>query len=482
MRKKIVYAALLVAGLSFFNFSCQKETSEPIVKEEQEDDGILAGRNGNQYGHWKLTKTYSSDVITKWLNMQLEMLRVPLPAGVGSQAAERCQAYCGIAAYESVVPGMPNYRSLEGQLTEFPRLPDVEKGKVYHWAASANAALAEMNRKLFPTASDANKTNMNNLEKELHDIYATEVDASILARSEAFGKEVATKIFAWAATDGSANTNPPYIPAPPTDEKPWLWVPTAPPPATPANPYAYQRRLLVPGVAYRTNLTPPPTYSTDPGSAFYAMAKDVYDKSKVLTDDQKAMAIYHRDSPGYPGGGHFVAVLSQTISKAQSSLDIAALAYAKVGLAQHDATMICFTNKYNFLLVRPVTYIKKVIDDSWNTFIPTPNHPEFPSGHATINTAVMTMLTNVFGKNFQITLHTYDYLGLPARSYDSFEEMSKEMADSRVFGGIHYQATCDKSRVQGRRVGLNVLRRITFEKEDRHENHNHNNHNHHNHR
>jgi hypothetical protein len=46
------------------------------------------------------------------------------------------------------------------------------------------------------------------------------------------------------------------------------------------------------------------------------MVKDVYDKSKILTDDQKAMAVYHRDAPGYPGGGHIVAILSQVISKA----------------------------------------------------------------------------------------------------------------------------------------------------------------------
>jgi hypothetical protein len=194
------------------------------------------------------------------------------------------------------------------------------------------------------------------------------------------------------------------------------------------------------------------------------MVRDVYDKSFVLTEDQKASAIYHRDNPGYPGGGHFVAVLSQVLALAQPALDEAALAYAKVGIGHHDATIICFTNKYVFNLVRPVTYIKNEIDDNWNTLIPTPNHPEFPSAHATISAAVMEMLTNAFGDNFQITLHTYDYLNLPPRSFDSFYEMGKEMADSRVYGGIHYQATCDKSSVQGRQVSLNILNTINFKK------------------
>lgn len=455
MRKKIFYAGLLFASVSFFNLSCQKETTQTASKEEQ--DAITSARkNNNEHGYLKQTKTFSSDVVVKWLNMQLNMLRVPLAAGTGSQGADRCQAYCGIATYESVVPGMPAYQSLSGQLTDFPQMPSTEPGKAYHWAASANAALAEMNRKLFPATSDANKTNITNLENTLQAACANEVDAATLQRSIAFGKEVATRVFAWAATDGSANVNPPYIPP----VGPGLWVPTALTP--PVSPYANQRRLLVPDVANGTALAPPPSYSTDPASAFYAMAKDVYDKSLALTDNQKTMAIYHRDAPGYPGGGHFVAILSQVLGKAQPALDVAALGYVKVGLGQHDATIICFTNKYNYNLVRPVTYIKNVIDANWNTFIPTPNHPEFPSGHATINSSVMEMLTDVFGDNFQITLHTYDYLPLPARSYNSFDEMSKEMSDSRVFGGIHYQATCDKSSLQGKKVGQNILNTVTF--------------------
>jgi hypothetical protein len=100
----------------------------------------------------------------------------------------------------------------------------------------------------------------------------------------------------------------------------------------------------------------------------------------------------------------------------------------------------------------------------WQTLIPTPNHPEFPSAHAVNSSAVAEMLTDVFGDNFQFTLHTYDYLGLPARSYNSFYEMSKEMSDSRVFGGIHYQASCDKGIVQGKKVAQNILSTVKFKK------------------
>lgn len=458
MKKSILKAVVLVSMVSIFNLSCKKALDEI---------GDLFHDHDSPSGHLKQTKTFSSDVVVKWLDMQLNLLRVPLAAGAGTQAAERAQGYCGIVAYESVVPGMPAYQSLYGQLTDFPAMPTTEPGKAYHWAASANAALAEINRKLFSTASAANKAAIDDLENTLLAQYATEVEPYTLARSVAFGKEVATRVFAWASTDVAPNTCSYTDPtAGELLANPWLWVRTSPT-APAVNPCAAYSRLFVPGVANGTALEPPPPFSTAPGTPFYKMVKDVYDKVNNATSDQKASAEYYRDAPGYPGGGAFVSIYSQIVTKAKPQLDIAALGYAKIGIAQHDATIICFTNKYNFKLIRPVTYIKQYIDPTWNTYIPTPNHPEFPSGHATINSAVTTMYADVFGENFHITLHTYDYLvpALPPRSFTSFEQMSLEMANSRVFGGLHYQATCDKSRVQGKKVATNILAKIKFKKD-----------------
>ncbi|HTF18516.1 MAG TPA: vanadium-dependent haloperoxidase [Chryseolinea sp.] len=405
------------------------------------------------------TETYSSEMVVKWLNIQARMLRVPLPAGVGTQAADRAQAYSGIALYEAVVQGMPTHHTLAGQLTDFPAMPEIESGVLYHWAVSGNAALAEINRLLFPTASVTNKASVDSLETALQSAFATDIDAETMQRSIDYGKLVASKVYDWAASDGSGNTNPPYVPSGAAG----TWVSTPPnfPPAV--NPYASQRRLLVPGVATGTTLSPPPAYSAMAGSEFYNMVKDVYDKSLVLTPDQTAMALYHRDAPGYPGGGHFVPILAQVLSKALPALDVAAIAYAKVGIAQGDATVVCFTYKYSFNQVRPITYIRNEMGHAtWNALFNTPGHPEFPAAHATISSAVAEALTDVFGDNFAFTLNTYAYLGLPNRSYTSFRTMSKEMADSRVFGGIHYQASCDKGRELGKKVAENVLSTVDF--------------------
>ena len=440
MKMKIQQSVLLFAIVSLLNISCKNENN-PTTSE----------------GDLKNTEKFSSEVAVKWINVQLDMLRVPLATGTGTQAAERAQAYCGIALYEAVVKGMPKYRSLEGQLTNFPILPSIENDKVYHWAASANAALAFMNRQLFSTASVINKAAMDALENSLQAQYAAEVDDATLQRSIFFGKLVAASITYWAAGDGSEIVNPAYIPP----SGPGLWVPTAPTP--PVNAYAGQRRLLVPDVAGGMEPSPPPAYSTDPASIFYSIVKDVYDKSRELTPDQKAMAIYHRDAPDYPDDGHFVAVLSQVLSKAGADLERAAEAFVKTGIGLHDAVVICFNKKYIVNLVRPITYIRDVMGyTTWNPLIPTPNHPEFPPAHAVNSATVAWMLTSVFSDQFSFKLDTYNYQGLPARYYSSFKAMSIEMSNAGVFEGIQYQASCDKGIWLGEKIGQNILSKVKF--------------------
>lgn len=458
MRRQIVYAALLIVSISFFTLSCQRQIDKPAQQEE-----IATASNNNGHGHLQQTKTFSSDVVTSWINMQLQMLKVPLPPGTAGQATDRCQAYCGIALYESVVPGMPAYRTLAGQLTDLPGMPSTEPGKAYHWAASANAALAEMNRRLFPATADANKTAMTNLENTWKASFANETDAATLQRSIAFGKEVATRVFNWGATDGSANVNPPYVPP----VGPGLWVPTASTP--PVGPYTYQRRKLVPGVANGTELDPPPPFSTTQGSSFYNMAKQVYDASATpttLTTEQKAMADYFKDVPGYTPGGTYEALMVQALELTKPTLDMAALTYVKVGLAQHESGIILLSNKYVFNLIRPVTYIRAYIDPNWSTYIPTPNHPEFPSGHSTSGGAILSMMSSILGEDFHITLHTYDYLNYPSRTYTSFSQMLKDISDSRFYGGLHYRATLDKSEIQGRKITENILANVKFLKDE----------------
>ena len=93
-------------------------------------------------------RKYSSEVVERWLEVQTSMLYVPTGNPFGFNPS-RYMAYCGIALYESILPGMPAYRTLSGQLTDMPAMPTPESGVEYHWPAAAHAALGTLTQKFF---------------------------------------------------------------------------------------------------------------------------------------------------------------------------------------------------------------------------------------------------------------------------------------------------------------------------------------------
>ena len=76
------------------------------------------------------------------------------------------------------------------------------------------------------------------------------------------------------------------------------------------------------------------------------------------------------------------------------------------------------------------------------------------------------MMSNMFGEDFHFKETTYKYMGLADRSYSSFREMVRAIGKSRVYGGIHYQASCEEGTRMGEKVTKNVLRKVKFRKHD----------------
>jgi hypothetical protein len=448
--------ALLLFGLVIL-ISCQKEIDKPV--RQQPEEANSANQN-SLHGHKKQTKEFPSDVVIKWMDMQLRLMQTSSPF-IGGLPAFRPIAYSGIALYESVVPGMPAYQTLSGQLTDMPAMPQTLPGFAYHWPTSANAALAAFNRSFFSSTSAANKTSMDSLENALNAGYQDDVNTATFQRSVQFGKTIAQLVFDWSLADGANHANDPYT----VPFGPGLWVPTPPANLAPFGPYWKNNRLMVQGSLNGSAPPPPPAYSTTPGSAYHEMVKEVYDISQTLTPEQRAIGLYYRDNPGF-GGGHYLSILRQVLEKEQVNLDRSALAYAKVGIGIVDGGIGCWTAKYTYNLERPITYIRNIMGYStWNALFATPNFPEYPSGHSTAGGVVAETLTGLFGDNYQFTNHSYDYLGMAPRTYSSFYQMAQEIGDSRVYGGIHYRVACTEGNKQGRKIAQNINNTLKFLKE-----------------
>jgi hypothetical protein len=211
-----------------------------------------------------------------------------------------------------------------------------------------------------------------------------------------------------------------------------------------------------------SNTQPPAPipYSEDSASAFYKEVKTVYDVSQSLTAEQKKIALFWKEiNPGISAPGHWLNILRQVVQKENASLDEGAFAYALTGMALNDAWISSWKTRYVYNVLRPVTYIREVMKHKdWLSFVPTPPHPEYTSGFATMGAAVCEILATLFGNDYQMTDHTYEYAGMSPRTYYSFQAMAKEAGDSKMFGGIHYPFSIQAGLQQGRAVAKNIVR------------------------
>jgi hypothetical protein len=449
MKQKIAYAALISALVSLLTVSCQKDKEE--------------------HGDPKQTKTYTSDVVKRWLGVQTAMLYRPTGNPFGFNPS-RYMAYCGIALYESVLPGMPAYRTLHGQLTEMPAMPAIKPGLAYHWPTCANAVLATMTRKFFSTVPAAyNEQAINNLENELNAQYLSDAGDTVFQRSVSFGHEVAERIFEWSRSDNgswptAAFSLPPYYPG--------MWQPES---GAPVNPYWGYNRLLV-NSSLDNVVSPPLTYNADPSSTYYKEMKEVYTVSKSLTLEQKRIARYFNDAnPGYPAGAHYISILKQVIEQFNPALDKAAVTYAKTGISLFDASTGSFKAKYSHLKERPFQFIRSVITPDanpvWQPYLSTPGFPDFPSNHAIFSSSVAYALSSLYGNKTAFTDASYEGVmadlgngpeNLGSRHYKSFEEMETEISMSRLYGGIHYRYSCEEGRKQGRKTAQLIETKLKF--------------------
>ena len=436
MNKKI----LLSIAISLALFSCQKESQRGIGNEAQSKSVPSTPKAFHE----------SADVAIDWYKLQLRFLLERNSTLNGAYFG-----YIGIGLYESVRYGITNSVSLSTKLYQMPEMPTRENNNGYNWQVSANAAMAAMLRSFNTGLTAANLASIDSLENAYNQKLSPDAGSSSFERSQTFGRSIAKAMHDWFLTDKLNLSNAGYVPP----VFPGSWVPTPPAFGPPINTYfATGRTFLAADLNIVASPFPAP-YSEVVNSAFYNIVKNVYDVSKTLTTDQKNIGLFWVDQGngiGYTPNGHELALTTQALEQTHASLAVAAEAYAKVSIAQRDALIVVFKSKYVYNLVRPVTYIRKVIDPTWLPLIPTPSHPEYPAAHSLITGAAMQALERVLGANVAVTDHTYDFRGYPSRTYSSITDAGAEAGISRLYGGIHYLPSIDIGLSMGRDIGNRV--------------------------
>jgi hypothetical protein len=374
-----------------------------------------------------------ADVVVDWNAIAVD---APPPAVIGPAHA-RILGYVHAAIYDAV-NGVDRRYAPYAVMAAAPAGASAEAAA----AAAAHGVLA----RLYP----AQKATFDAaLAKSLQAI----PDGTPKTDGTAFGASVAEPVFAISREDGAdATVNYEY------GKLPWSWRPTAPGMTPRLAQWGKVKPFLIENVA---QFSPPGPLPAD-GAAY---AKEINEVNAMggadsvdRTSRQTATAIFWTVSTPVP----FNAVARGAAKAKELGLAESARLFALLNMAGSDSQIVTWEAKYRHGLLRPVTAIREAStlgnpairqDAKWESLLETPGHPDYPSGHCALTGAAVAVLQHFFGDDATIaaTSVTWPLFGI-TRSWKTFSDLSKEVTDARVWGGIHTRTADEHADQLGRKV------------------------------
>jgi hypothetical protein len=400
----------------------------------------------------------AAQTLQDWYRLVLSLVRHT--ATYSPPVASRSFAYLGVTAYQVVCSQDPSLNSLAGQLNGLT--PPPEAPGALNLPLALHGAMEAAVNAFFGNTGPTGQRVMKAAAARWHDRLTAEVDPAAAEAALAHGRAVAAHVIAWSLTDGGADVPNMGFPFEHTlGTAPHSWRPTSAIPIQqfPLLPAWGQNRPFAMPEPNACPLSPPPAYSEEPGSAFHAEAMEVVAVTKALTPEQKAIARFWSDDPmlSPTPPGHWISIILQIAARDGMMVKDLADVLARTGVAVADAFIGNWHAKYEHDLLRPVTYIRKVIDKAWKPLLITPPFPEYPSGHSTQSGAAEVVLTAFFGADFAFEDATHIKDGLPARSFANFRQAAEEAGISRLYGGIHFRSAVERGLEQGRCIGAHAV-------------------------
>src|SRR6266481_629265 len=383
------------------------------------------------------------DPVLEWIGV---MNTTVLTAGTAPNVTSRIVALVSASVFDAVNGIDPRYRPL------------LVKPNAPHGASQRAAAIQAayvMLLHVYPLQSGTLATQRN---ASLTALALTEKAQSIDA-GVAWGQIVADAIWTARLSDGFAPPPPPFVGVLGIVGTPGaggFWRPTPPANASGATP---QIATMTPWVLTRpSQFRLPPALALN-SSGYLADLSEVQKmgslSSASRSSEQTEVALFW--ALNTPLAWNRIAA---ELSAARGlSLTENAHLFAVLNVTLADAITACWDSKYRYVFWRPVTAIRAGAapgdpDADWKPLLDsltgTPAHPEYPSAHSTYSGAAAFILVAAFGEKTAFSLTSEIRPG--TRSYASFSEAIAEIADARVFGGIHLRSSCARGNSLGRAV------------------------------
>jgi hypothetical protein len=383
--------------------------------------------------------------------------------GYRAPVAARVYAYTGLAAWEAALPVLGGEsHSLAPKYPDL-KIPAPTAGVNYHLPTLLNACYSNIFQKLFIAAPRNIEQERKDLEKKWAIEALREIDSTTYWASVDFGKKMALAVYEWSATDTIGhmanlhNYDRSFTPPVGTG----LWQPCEDFPMPAMLPRWGESRTFI--INAKDHLAAPlPPFSMEPQSPYYVQALEVYTMNSPLSPENQWIAEFWSDDfPGltFSSAGRWISITDQVVRHERPTPAKALETYLRVGLALSDAAVSCWYSKYHYNLLRPETFIRQTIQQDWRPIVHTPSFPAYPSGHAMLSAATAEVLTNLYGKKYELTDRSHEgrteFKGKPRHFY-SFYEMAFENASSRIALGVHYRMDCD----EGTRLGLGIGKEV----------------------
>lgn len=383
--------------------------------------------------------------------------------------ASRIYAYSNIAAYEIMTRNNSSFPTFSDTYTNFKSIPEPDSTKQINLRLAALVATLETGKQLIFSEEE-----ITIYQDSLYNAWKKQ-NSETFEDSKEYGLEVVQHLKEWINSDRykETRTMPKYSVY---SEDPSRWQPTPPAYMDGIEPHWAEIRTFVMDSASQFKPEAHPEFSLQEGSKFYQELMEVYNvrmemEEKGDSSEELQIARFWDCNPyvstqrGHlmfatkkiTPGGHWMGICKIAAKKRNLSFEETIYAYTATSIAIADGFISCWDEKYRSELIRPETLINKYIDENWKPVLQTPPFPEYPSGHSVVSGAAATVLTQLFGKDFQYEDDTEVRFGLPVRSFTSFNQAAKEAANSRLYGGIHYRAAIDQGLVQGRNLGSFVV-------------------------
>lgn len=271
----------------------------------------------------------------------------------------------------------------------------------------------------------------------------------------AVGDAAAAAMIALRANDGSSPAQF-YTPGPPVPGA-WQATPSCPIVNGVAVGIAFQWQNITPfGIRSASDflLDPPPALTSEEYTRAYNEVMTVGGINSTQRPPYMAniALFYAATSPTQV----FNQVVEQIAVAQGRSLSENARALALVNMAISDSLVASFLNKYRYTFWRPETAIHASGNTSWEPFITTPCFPSYPSNHGSAANGAAEVLQRLYGEAGHSVTLTNPAVPTIVLQYTSFRQITDDIADARIYGGIHYRFDQRAGARLGHDVGAEV--------------------------